>query len=683
MSSPTCCNRIAVPVAVLILLLLLCFFPVSVALCTDPADTLHLEEILVLGTRIEMPHFRYPIVIQSVEPFMFTMLGHETAAYLISANTSAMIRDYGEGNMSLVSQRGFSAGQSRILWEDMPLNHPMLGVFDLSLIPAGMLDGISLTSGNPAAMSGSGGIGGTVNLYTKDHSDRAFLSQTIGSYGFEQTGTGATFQEGSISGSIRAFMKKADYDFEYKDPDPVRQLIRIRENNRKTGSFISAMGSYKLESWRFRSLLWLDNITNELPGSIYARSPALQEDRSFRLITRAHYDGFERTWLTSSAGWYRYVLDYTDKRTNRKTSSTANLHLIQSEARRVWSAGNESYFAFESMMQTIDSEHYGNEIRHNQFSIRVNHLWEALPNLKWHPSVEYEYHTEYGSSFHPATGITYEPTGDNLTLRGMIARNRKNPSFNDLYWQPGGNPDLLPEMVNTFEGGFTLYVDKRNTRKARRASYSGIETNASSQIRTHANPIVSHISPFVTHASAHVTVFRHDMENGIRWMPGSEGRFTAVNIDKFRSQGLEIEIKSGISSGRSQTDFSYIMIYTDAAIRRERFAGDTSVGKQMFYVPQWVHKAWLRSGYRESVWIMATIQKTAERYTTIDHSSPLDPLDSFLRIDLDTGFTFGIAKTKLELSSGIRNITNQVYQVISGYPVAPRHYSLSIRVSLI
>ncbi len=612
-------------------------------------DTLLLEEIRILGTRIEVPDHQQPVWIQNIDSDFLRQMPHESAAYLLAGHSFSMIRDYGDGNMALVSQRGFSPGHSRILLEEMPLNHPMLGVFDLSLVPAGLLDGISSSSGNPAAMSGSGGIGGTISLRTRMQQDRAFFSQSIGSYGFEQTGAGASYTEGAFSGGIRAYLQRGDYDFPYDDPDPVRQEKRTRDNNHKSAGYLLAQGSYSHRDWRFRSLVWLDNIANELPGSIHARTPARQDDRSQRWLFQSGYDGFERTWITATAGWYRYELDYTDWRTNRTGASTTRLYMFKPVVRHVWSAAHESNLASQWTYQTVDTDHYAGWIHHHQVSTRMNHSWQITSLITLYPSVEWEMHSKFDSALNPALGLTLNPGIQSLTIRGMISRNRNIPTFNDMYWQPGGNADLQPETVASYETGITY-------------RYAGGDEE---------DMIV-----------AGVTIFWHDFENGIRWIPGPDGRFAAHNIERIRSDGVELDLEFSHDFSVIRADVHYLVSHTRASIHRERYRGDDSVGRQMIYVPEWMHKGSLQAAYRKRIWTRIAVQQIGQRFTTMDHSSPRDPLRAFARFDLDAGFSASVRSMHLRASLGIRNLTDQTYEVIAGYPVAPRHYRASLTISL-
>lgn len=54
-----------------------------------------------------------------------------------------------------------------------------------------------------------------------------------------------------------------------------------------------------------------------------------------------------------------------------------------------------------------------------------------------------------------------------LMFKASIARNYRYPTLNDLYFQPGGNPNLAPEKGFTYDTGleFTLKSDELFTLK--------------------------------------------------------------------------------------------------------------------------------------------------------------------------------------------------------------------------
>ena len=94
-----------------------------------------------------------------------------------------------------------------------------------------------------------------------------------------------------------------------------------------------------------------------------------------------------------------------------------------------------------------------------------------------------------------------------LVLKASVARNYHQPTLNDLYWQPNGNPELLPEMGFTMEAGMDYQKSFGNQR---------LKTG--------------------------LTWYRSLIENWIMWIPSSRMNLEPINIKEVLSTGLEYDL---------------------------------------------------------------------------------------------------------------------------------------------
>jgi outer membrane cobalamin receptor len=104
---------------------------------------------------------------------------------LLSKNTSIFIKENGRGALATASFRGSAASHTQVNWNGMPINSPMTGMVDFSLIPVYIIDDLSLSFGAASIKNGSGGIGGSVNINnTVDWDNKLSVKyiQGIGSY---------------------------------------------------------------------------------------------------------------------------------------------------------------------------------------------------------------------------------------------------------------------------------------------------------------------------------------------------------------------------------------------------------------------------------------------------------------------------------------------------------------------
>ena len=82
----------------------------------------------------------------------------------LAQSTGVFVKSFGASSSATTSIRGGSAEHTRVLWNGLPLENPMLGQLDFSLLPAIFIDDISVHFGGNAATWGNGAIGGTVQL---------------------------------------------------------------------------------------------------------------------------------------------------------------------------------------------------------------------------------------------------------------------------------------------------------------------------------------------------------------------------------------------------------------------------------------------------------------------------------------------------------------------------------------
>lgn len=66
-----------------------------------------------------------------------------------------------------ISMRGFAQRQVAVFWDGIPLESPYDGTLDLSLIPAELLESVTVLKGAGSILFGPNGMGGAVNLRTR------------------------------------------------------------------------------------------------------------------------------------------------------------------------------------------------------------------------------------------------------------------------------------------------------------------------------------------------------------------------------------------------------------------------------------------------------------------------------------------------------------------------------------
>lgn len=597
---------------------------------------------------------------------------------LLAENTPIFIKSHGRGALATASFRGTAASHTQVTWNGLNINSPMTGMVDFSLIPVYIADDINIKYGTASIADNSGGIGGSINIdNTVDWNDTMSLSymQTVGSY--------KTFDE----------------------------FLRFGIGNKKIQSRTRIYHNYSKNDYTYinHAIVDIDPETGELTNPVdtndnaaYKRCGILQEiyyrpsdnnilsvkywgQAANRAIPRAtSYEGPDNSNLNNQNDIdHKVILDYThfgtkDKLTAR--SGYVNKHLLYTLLNHVYGAGSiPAIYSISSTNSFLNNVTYvynfnnrfsieghldGNY--HNVFSqdtvkmtgynvdrfelsafiaVRKN-FWDRLNlNLMIRQDV-------IAGEFIPIIpffGFDYKVLkGHDFIIKGNIARNYHVPSLNDLYWQPGGNPDLQPE------DGFSMELGTEYQYTAGRFK---LTTEA--------------------------TVFRSNIDNWIIWIPSFRGYWEPLNITKVVSQGAEVNLGIEWVIGKVGIKASGNYSFTDA-----RNYGDTliwgvdSYGKQLVYIPKHSGNALIQVSYR-GFHITYQHNSYSERYTTSSNdTSRRDWLYPYFMNDLFIGKDFQFKKFALSLEFKIYNLFNETYHSILYRPMPGQNYLGQITVKL-
>lgn len=143
----------------------------------------------------------------------------------------------------------------------------------------------------------------------------------------------------------------------------------------------------------------------------------------------------------------------------------------------------------------------------------IQDIWDIRDNLRLTVGARYDDYSDFGDSFNPRAGLTWEFV-KGFDLKLLYGRAFRAPSFYELYMQNNpsviGNPNLKPEEVDTYEVSF------------------GAEFNKS--------------------LSCRITGFRNTIKDNIDLISELEGEVFR-NKEKLRSQGAEAEMKYDFGRG--------------------------------------------------------------------------------------------------------------------------------------
>ncbi|NGP86843.1 TonB-dependent receptor plug domain-containing protein [Fodinibius halophilus] len=606
------------------------------------SDTLQLDEIEVKATRIYQPRNYQPTNVEVIDSVQLEMLKTLSVAEVLASQSSLMIKDYGPGGMATASQRGLSSEQIQVLWEGIPINSPMQGQADLSLLPASFFSNVQVSSGTPSTAFGGGSLSGALYLGS-DWKQTNYVSthQSIGSFGQWQSSVQGKYNADGVLVSVRGLYDYGDNDYEYFSR-AYNRVEKRKHNRSKRYSVMSSVGQNR-DSDQWKTTFWLSDSKNQIPGDILSTNPkARQNDKSLRWLS-----SYDKNWGDTELAFKNYLekikLNYFDPGNGTRSLSTTKRWMVSSTA--IHSVGEHLLLKGEvsGELTSVETNNYKDIKNRQQFSVLTNpELTLDSQRLRIYPSLRVDMYSDFGTVLSPSLGANYELFADRLFLRGQLSRDFNAPSFNALYWGDAGDPNLKPERSNSAELGVSL-----------------------SQTQ------------FVGITSLDITGYYSKVDNGIRWYPNNSGQWAPSNVEQVTTKGIEAHLTNTfLYEGPWLLTIDQKGIMTSTEISEARFRGDQGVGNQVRLVPKWKYNAslTLQRGIATAVLKYRWISR---RYLT-ETEAVSNSLDPYQVIDAHLQLKKTYQNFNLKVLAAAKNILGENYEIISWYPMPKRNYNFSI-----
>ena len=673
-----------------IILLLIALFPLSLlAQEVEWHTRLHtIPEVTVYGKRplkeigTQQTKFDSLVLKESVALSM---------ADILTFNSSIFVKSYGRATLSTVAFRGTSASHTQVTWNGMRINNPMLGMTDFSMIPSYFIDDASLLHGTSSVNETGGGMGGAVKLSTKPAQSDGFgvqYIQGVGSFRTFDEFLRLTYGDDHWQVSTRAVLSASPNDFKYRNHDKKENIYDEDMNiigqyypteRNRSGSFrdfhLLQEAYYNTgHGDRLGLNAWYINSNRELPMLTTDYGDATdfdnrQREETFRGILS--WDHLGEQWkVAAKAGYihtwmaYDYKRDVGNGSMAYMTRSRSKIDTFYGQAEGEYYIGNEWLFTANlAIHQHIVQSEDKNIIRQdgNKAIVGYNKGRAELTgafSAKWRPTDRFGISATlreeiYGSECAPLIPALFVDgllsRRGNITAKASISRNYRFPTLNDLYFLPGGNPDLKKESGWTYDAGLSFAVGKE-----------GIYSLSGS-----ANWFESYI---------------HDW---IVWLPTVKGFFSPKNIKDVHACGIEVQANFSAALSREwhlTLDGSYS--WTPSINEGEPMSeADRSVGKQLPYIPR--HSANLTGRISWRSWsLLYKWCYYSERFTMSSNDLTLTgklPEYFMSNITLEKGVSFRWAD--LSLKGTVNNLFNEEYLSVLSRPMPGIHFELFIGIT--
>lgn len=561
---------------------------------------------------------QYPGMIQATLGDMLAMI------------TPIAMKQYGPSGIGTSSIRGGSAAQTSILWNGFALNNPMLAQSDLSLIPAPLLDRVSLTYGSGSALWGSGAVGGVIALENQVRFNDGFLAEAglgWGSFGQQQQHLRLNYGGELATTQLRVFRRQARNDFGYTDLfGESRTLDHAR--SRQTGVTFSQ--SFRFGEHQLAAHTWWQQAERQIPPTrVQSQSVAEQEDAALRLALHYSYQT-DRWQLNARAARFADRLGYRDSLLDLATDSRAISYWGEILGGYRASAGHHLEMGIQFNDQTGKSAAYAGSGQRQSWSWRGRYRW--YPAEGWLVSLRLRQSWADGKRLPliPYLGVHGVLTPW-LTVRANVNRSYRLPGLDDLYWNPGGNPDLLPEA------GWGQEL--------------GVQSNAT-------------IGSFKLRAG--ITAFSRQIDNWIQWVPGNS-YWSPRNIRDVWSRGIEHDIAVNWQATDWAASLRLFYHYV-------RSTDESDAGQQLIYVPR--HQVGGQVGVQRGTWFLRYNHRCSSRsYTVADHTGSIA---GWQRGDVHLGYYWSALGLSGRLQASVLNLWNADYELVVNRPLPGRHMQINL-----
>ena len=608
---------------------------------------------------------------------------------VLTYNSSIFIKQYGRATLSTASFRGTSPSHTQVTWNGMRLNSPMLGMTDFSMIPSYFIDEASLLHGSSSISASGGGLGGAISLSTSSQVEKGWgvqAVQGIGSYSTFDEFLRLSYGGELLKSSTRVAYSTSKNNFRYTNYDKKENIYDSEHNiigkyhpeeRNRSGDFkdLNILQELFYDSRagdKFSLSAWYTHSRRGVPMTSvsYAEEDYLnrQNEDTFRGVI-----GWQRLLenfkLSASAGYLSSRLNYYY---SRDVGGGNIARMIDSRSRVNTLYGNFSaeYYLGQKWLLTADVKLHQHFVRSQDMNIIqqdgeraligydkarielsgfLSAKWRATERLSLSLALREELYGEEFSPLIPAFFADWliSERGE-VVLKASASRNFRFPTLNDLYFQPGGNPDLRKERGMTYDLGVDF-------RLAQGEKYS---------------------------LSGGVNGFDSRVDDWILWLPSVKGFWSPRNIKRVHSYGAEgkLSLKWRISQDwnlSASTNASWTPSINEAEPVGE---DDASVGKQLPYVPRFSASAtallswrsW-RVGYRWAHY--------SERFTMSSNDRTLTGvLVPYYMNDVHLERLLSFRWADCSLKVQVNNLFNEEYVSVLSRPMPRRNYELFISI---
>ena len=624
----------------------------------DYGDTIRIKEVQVVKST---PLYDQPLITMKMDSLSMKYMESRDLSQLLAFKSPVHIKSTGRGALSTASFRGTDASHTKVYWNGIRINSPMLGQVDFSLIPVWLIDDLTLLFGGSSLQEGSGALGGAVLLENQPGwNDPLNLSlhQEVGSFGTFGTYARINMGDNKIRSNTRLYWNRSENNYPYLNTDVIpNREERLQQAAYHKGGVLQEIYVRPGEKSNLAIRLWYQDALRNLPPVMsYEGSDRTEKQEDQSLKTSLEWNHYRRNgsvtlrsaYAGTEMGYHLYQIDhdYTQFDTRSLENSLYNT------AKADLKTGRHSRLRLRvdynlhkvSILDQVREEGY--QHKRNEFSLLAGTYHELGSDWVVYALLRQEWADGRWLPLMPSAGFKFHIVkGQALYLKGNLSRNYNLPSLNDLYWVPGGNPDLKPENSKNTDLGMEYAFGNK---------FLSISTS--------------------------LNVYAAWVKDWIIWMPTRFRYWEPENVASVFSRGIEYQLGGELMKGDWLFSLKLNYAYTRSTNKGAVVSTDNSRGKQLIYIPKHagnMHLNISKCGY----YLNWSMNFTGKRYTQPgnEESSFEVILNPYSLQDLYLGKSWKIGKSQAGLQFVIYNLFNVSYQAVLARPMPMRNYAINLR----
>ena len=438
---------------------------------------------------------------------------------LLSFNSNIYFKENGLGMVSSPSFRGTNASHTAVVWNGININSQLNGQVDFNTVNPFNYSSVAIRSGGGSVQFGTGAIGGTVHLnndlkFEKHIDHHVFMG--YGSFDTRSINYNNSYGTGRWSSSIGVNYNSSDNDYQYLETDETNvngefEHVNINAN---AGFVFNAKNALRLYHQSFIG-------DRNLSGNLLAPGRSSYKDNQHR--TQLEWSNFGKKAIgrLKVAHLYEAFKYYENKDSDVFSDGKVTTLL----ARYAVDIELSDAFRLNSFLEYNNFSANGSSFdapQRNDLALTAVLKHTINTKARYNLSARQDVSSDFAAPLVFSWAGSYD-FGASYQMQLNASRNFRMPTFNDLYWQPGGNLDLVPENSYQLDLGHQ------------------IQLNA---------------------LSFNLNTYYIETKDMIRWLPNNSGFWAPTNVDAVRIYGVEVEAAFKTAIGDKQeiefrTNYAY------------------------------------------------------------------------------------------------------------------------------